>query len=138
MGPGGIEQASKKRPPQTYRMISNETFSKREHLLKTKDFRNVYNKGLSCKKGPYILYILPNALGHNRIGFSISTRNVKLATRRNRLKRVLREVYRKRKKNLRRGFDMAVVAKRGLGDSIDYKRIEEIFLTLTKEAGLSA
>ncbi|MDD5422213.1 MAG: ribonuclease P protein component [Candidatus Omnitrophota bacterium] len=117
-------------------MISDEKFGKDEHLLKTADFSKVYKRGVPHKSGGIILYCQPNALEKNRLGFSISSRNVKLATKRNRLRRFFKEIYRKNKKDLRSGFDMIIVVKRDFGSSLTFKEIKKHFLRLVKEAGL--
>ncbi len=119
-------------------MISDETFPKKEHLIKTKDFRRVYKEGVPLRAGAIVLYAAPNELGWNRLGVVISARNVKLANRRNRIKRLLREVYRKTKKGLKRGFDIVLVVKKDLNQAYFYKDIEIVFLKLIKEAHLSA
>lgn len=117
-------------------MISDERFPKEERLVKTKDFRRVYKEGASVKKSSLILYHLPNALGTNRIGFSIRSSNIKLASSRNRIRRLLREAYRRNKRFLKKGFDMVVVVKSGLPRNIAYKAVEWPFLKLIKDSGI--
>lgn len=117
-------------------MISDEGFPKREHLLKTKEFNRVYKKGLSAKDNGIILYCLANESGHNRLGFSIGSKNIKRATSRNRIRRLFKEVYRKTKRNLKSGFDIVMVVKRDLRASLTYKSAESAFLKLAKETRL--
>lgn len=117
-------------------MISDERFTKKEHLLKTKDFRNVYNNGSFIKKDPFVLYWVANDLGINRVGFSISARVVRLASRRNKMRRMIREIYRKKKKELKRGVDIIFVGKRNPGKKIEYAYIEEAFTKLINGARL--
>lgn len=117
-------------------MIPDERFHKEERLAKTKDFRRVYKEGAFFKKSGLIFYYLPNTLDRNRIGFSIRASNIKLASSRNRIRRLLKEVYRTRKKILKKGFDIVFVVKRDLGRAIAYREVESLFLKLTKEAGI--
>ena len=119
-------------------MISDEKFPRKERLLKTKDFKSVYKKGALFKSDSFFLYCMPNMLKNNRIGFSISSRNIKLASSRNRIRRLFREVYRRRKKDLKTGFDMVLVLKKDLGRAISYKEVEGLFLKLAKGANLLA
>jgi len=119
-------------------MISDGNFRKAEHILKSKDFRGVYRSGVWAKKNAVVLYSLPNALGHNRIGFSIGSRYVKLATSRNRIKRLFREIFRKRKKSLKTAFDIVVVVRKGFGKDIKHAEIEDLFLGLLKRIGIMA
>jgi len=118
-------------------MISGERFRKCEHILKSKDFRVIYKKGNSVKVGPLVLSYLPNGLLYSRLGFSISSRNVKLASNRNRMKRLFREIYRKRKTSIKKGVDIVVIAKRSLPRPIQYKAMEDLFLKAIKIAGIS-
>lgn len=118
-------------------MTSDGDFPKEEHILKSKDFRIAYRKGVSSRKGAIILYSSQNSLTHNRIGFSISSSNVKRATRRNRIRRLFRETYRLRKDSLKKGYDIVIVVKRDLDKTLSREKIEDIFLKLAKETGLA-
>lgn len=138
MGQSCAEKTPTERPPQAYGMtlnflISDERFHKKEHLLKTKEFGKVYKKGLAGRTNGVILYCLPNELGHNRLGFSIGSRNIKRATSRNRIRRLFREAYRKNKTKLKNGFDFVMVVRKDLHESLTYDSAEEIFLKLAKE-----
>lgn len=117
-------------------MTAGAGFSKKERLLKSKDFRNVYTKGCKVSVGGTAICWLENALGHNRLGFSISSRSFKLAAARNRIRRLFREVYRLKKTELRPGFDLVLVVKRGFNKSSHYTEAEGLFEELIKRAGL--
>ncbi len=117
-------------------MTAGAGFSKKERLLKSRDFRNVYTNGCKISVGGAAICWLENALGHNRLGFSISSRNFKLAAARNRIRRLFREVYRLKKSELRPGFDMVLVVKRGFDKNSHYTKAEGLFKELVKKAGL--
>lgn len=116
-------------------MTPDGRFGKREHLLKTKDFREVYKKGRSAKAGAVHLYCLPNGLGRARIGFSIPSRVVKRANARNRIRRLFREAFRHNKSVLAGGIDMIVVLKAALPKTAMLADAEKIFLKLAGQAG---
>jgi ribonuclease P protein component len=118
-------------------MISDGKLPKREHVLKSKDFRAIYKKGRSFKRGGFVLCIMPNGLAHSRIGFSISSTIVKLASIRNRIRRVFREIYRKNRQSIKTGFDIVVVVRKSPGKAFLYGKAMEIFTGLLKEAGVS-
>ena len=119
-------------------MISDEGFRKKEHLLKAKDFNKVYKKGLAGRSDGVILYCLANGLEHNRLGFSIGSKNIKRATSRNRIRRFFKEVYRKLKSRLKNGFDIVIVVRKDINATISYNSAMATFLKLAKEAGLRA
>lgn len=117
-------------------MIPDEAFAKQERLIKTKDFRKVYKDGRSYKADFIILRLLPNAASTNRIGFSISAKSIKRAFRRNRMKRLFREAYRKNKKILKKGFDIVFVVRKDAKESFSYADAERVLLNLSKQAGI--
>ena len=81
---------------------------------------------------------LPNNLGHSRIGFSISSRNVKSAARRNRIRRLLREAFRLNKGGIKAGYDIVMIIKRDPGRTLSYKNAETVFLEAVKLSGVAA
>ena len=115
-------------------MISDERLRKIEHLLKSKDFNKVYKKGAAGRSNGVVLYCLANTLGHNRLGFSIGSKNIKRATSRNRIRRLFKEVYRKSKGRLKSGFDIVIVVRKDISATISYDSAEAALLKLAKEA----
>jgi len=114
----------------------NEKFGKKERLIKTRDFRAVYEKGRKVFSGAAAIVVLENGLAHSRLGFSISKRNFKHAVTRNRIRRLFREVYRKNKSDLRAGFDMVLIIKKGFDKRSPLKEAEAVFSGLAKRQGL--
>ena len=117
-------------------MISGEKFRKNEHLLKTGDFKKVYKKGLVGRTTGVVLYSLVRGDGPNRLGFSISSKNVKKATSRNRVRRLFREAYRKNKGKLKNGFDIVIVIRKDLHKELTYDSAQAAFLKLAGNIGL--
>jgi ribonuclease P protein component len=107
---------------------------KSEHLRKNSDFKRVYSKGRSCADHFIVLFVLPNNLGRNRIGLSVSTK-VGKAIKRNRIKRLFREVYRLNKDKLIQGFDLIFLARKD-AVKLDFPKIERSILRLYKRAGI--
>ena len=117
-------------------MISDETFRKKEHILKSREFRAVYKKGRSFRRDGFILSVMPNDLTYNRMGFSISSANVRRACIRNRIRRSFREVYRKNKAIFKPAFDMVVIVRKRPEKKFIAKDMGRVFLVLAKEAGV--
>ena len=112
--------------------MSKYGLRKDEHLRKSSDFKRVYAKGKSCADHFIVLFVLPNGLGRNRIGLSVSTK-VGKATKRNYLKRLFREVYRLTKNGLSPGFDLIFLARRNAA-KLNFHKMEKSMLRLYKRA----
>lgn len=117
-------------------MISGESFPKTEHILKTKEFSQIYKSSRSFRRDQFVFYCRPNGLGRRRIGFSISSRNVRLATRRNRVRRMFKEIYRKARPRLADGVDIVIVARRDPGKKFGYEDYRKIFDLAIKNLGI--
>ena len=76
------------------------TLGKEEKLKGRKLIEQLFAEGKRVKSFPIQLIYFKNLLETEatvKVGFSVPKRNIKLAIHRNRIKRVLREVYRKNK-----------------------------------------
>jgi ribonuclease P protein component len=76
------------------------TLGKEEKLKSKKLIEQLFAEGNHVKSFPLRLIYLPKHHGAEfpiKAGFSVPKRNVKLAVNRNRIKRLMREVYRKNK-----------------------------------------
>jgi ribonuclease P protein component len=113
-------------------------FAKRERILKTGDFRIVYKKGRSVKSGPFVLCYLASSRPYSRLGFSIASRNVKLAVQRNRLRRIFREAYRRNKDLIRKPHDLVIVVKGLRENDIGYIYAENAIKRLFRLAEISS
>lgn len=85
-------------------------------LLTGKDFQQVFdNVELKVPDRNILLLATPNGLGHARLGFVISKKNVRHAVKRNRVRRIMRESFRLNQHNLP-AVDILVMARQGLGE----------------------
>jgi len=85
-------------------------FRKRERLRKRSDFARVYAARRAASDPFLVVYVLENGLTWSRLGLSVGKR-VGGAVRRNRIRRRLREAFRKNKADLPTGLDIICVAK---------------------------
>lgn len=104
---------------------------KNERLKKNKEFRKIYNKGKSYVHPLIVLYVLPNSLGKNRVGFTVSKR-IGNAVQRNRVKRLLKENYRLTKDSLKPGSDFIFLARPRI-KTADFWQIKRAVLVLLKK-----
>lgn len=75
----------------------SQTYRKAEKLKSKKRIEQLFIEGASVKAYPLRAVFMPNNLATHQVGVSVSKRNHKLAVTRNRVKRLMREAYRKNK-----------------------------------------
>lgn len=75
------------------------TLGKEERLKSKKQITLLFTKGKRIKKLPLILIYIPLNFSNNKVkvAFSVPKKNIKLAVDRNRIKRIMKEAYRKNK-----------------------------------------
>jgi ribonuclease P protein component len=79
-----------------------------ERLRKNEQFRKVFKSGKVFVGDKMVVYALENALSYSRVGITVS-RKLGGAVERNKLKRIVREAWRAREGQLRKGFDLVLV-----------------------------
>ena len=114
MGKSHPEKTTKKR------------LQKVNRLKSTRDFKKIFKEGKKIISSHFVLYSLSNKLGNSRLGISISSRNIPLSTRRNRIKRTVREFWRLRKPDYSENKDSVLVAKRGADELPNEDIVKEI------------
>lgn len=107
----------------------NYHFTKSEHLTKKKEFERVFHEGKVIKNEFVVLYVIRNDLPHSRIGLVVS-KKVGNAVRRNRAKRLLREVYRLNKHLLAVHVDIIAIPRQPFTTDLKLSDIEEGFRKL--------
>lgn len=103
-------------------------------LKENRDFRRLYRKGATAVDRCMVLYCCRNRLGRNRYGFTVSTKLGKAVVR-NRARRRLREVYRLNSPQLRKGWDIILVA-RSRTVTASWKELNDTFLRLCRKLDL--
>lgn len=90
-----------------------------ETLKLNRDFRRLYARGSSLAGGFVAVYVRPNKLGINRVGFTAG-KQLGNAVMRNRAKRLMRESYRLLEDRIVGTYDMVIVARnRAAGKTYD-------------------
>ena len=97
-------------------------------IKKNRDFQNIYDTGKSYANRQLVMYVYANFSEDTRIGISVS-KKVGNSVVRHHMTRLLREVFRLNKQNIRRGLDIIVVV-RVAAKTSDYKQLEGAFLHL--------
>lgn len=78
-----------------------------------RDFEKAYDEGTKVVTPSFALFARPNGLAHSRLGVT-ATRRLGRHVRRNRARRVVKEAYRKHRREYPRGFDYVVVVRDAL------------------------
>ena len=108
-----------------------------ERIRRNFEYKKARKKGTSYRDGVFVMTVLKNDRGCHRLGVSIGASKVPLAVDRNRIKRVIKEVFRRNKPRLKNGpYDIAVMCLKPLPYKRDYPAIEKRFLDLLKRAGI--
>jgi len=109
---------------------------KENRLKAKKDFEKVFKKGKGIKESLLFLKVSENGLEISRFGFIVSQKISKKAVLRNKIKRRLRELIKKRIKKLKKGTDYVFVVLPGL-EKKGLKDTEEILEKLLEKAKLT-
>lgn len=103
----------------------DQRFTKKERLLKRKEFQEVFDKGKVFGNDQIKIYALLNNGIVSRLGLVVG-RKFGNAPRRNRFKRIFREAYRLNKRLLDNGVDMIIIPRPGLTE-LTLKAVEDNF-----------
>lgn len=108
---------------------------RRVNRLKSKiEFQNVYSRGRTVVDDMSLFNVLYTDGKELKIGCAVG-KKLGCAVVRNRIKRMMREVFRLHREELKTGFFIVWVARRKLAKA-DYRTFERVFLKLAKRASL--
>ena len=90
---------------------------KGHRLQRNGDFRFIFAKGNSVANRLYVLYVIRKDRSRpSRVGFSVS-KKIGNAVVRNRVKRLMREIVRKRLWRFTGGYDLVIIARKGAAEA---------------------
>jgi len=89
-------------------------FRRSERIRRRADFRQIYDRGVRIGGRYSTVFLLQNDKGTDRLGIA-ATKKLGGAVKRNKAKRLIREVFRRNK--IASGLDIVVVPKRELLDA---------------------
>ncbi len=102
-----------------YKIYSKERIKKRNDIL---PFFNKNNNAIIYSNYFYTIFVLENNRSYSRFAVSIKKNKAK-AVYRNKAKRIVREIYRTEKENIKIGYDYFIVINRYISRSFeDWKK----------------
>lgn len=93
-------------------MVEDQRLQAVERLRHPHEFQAVFQHGTKLVAPTFVLYLLPTSAPHPRLGLAVSKR-VGKAVARNRIKRHLRELFRRHKALFWPACDVVFVARHG-------------------------
>lgn len=108
--------------------VPGETFPKVLRLTRRSEFLRVQEKGQKLPVEPLLALYLPNGLPFTRVGLTVSTK-VGNAVERARIRRHLRELFRKTRQKLPPGLDLVLIARNAAKDA-DHRVFTRAFQAL--------
>ena len=112
---------------------TDRTFARASRLRARKLYLEVYERGHRVPGSFFILFGLPGRTSKSRLGIT-ATKKFGHAVARNRIKRVVREVFRKNRSLAATPIDLVVNVKMGAGEQ-SYDRLEADFTARMRELG---
>ena len=103
----------------------------RQNRFKKADFNNLFKKGKTIGRELIFLRFRKNNLKQSRFCWVVSLKISKKATTRNKIKRQLREIVKANLKNIKSGFDIAIIAKPEIINK-NYQEIKNVLENLIK------
>ena len=103
----------------------DQTFRKKERLRLRKDFDRVFKEGKVVQNDYLVMLYRKNGLGYSRIGIVVKRKFGK-AHDRNRIKRWIREIYRRWKMEFPEGYDYVFLTRKKLSDEFEDTNFWEI------------
>jgi ribonuclease P protein component len=89
--------------------LHRERFPKVLRLARSSQFVHVQEHGLKLYSQPFVALAARNSLGVSRLGITVSKR-VGNAVQRSRIRRLIRELFRKKRHLFPKGLDLLVIA----------------------------
>jgi ribonuclease P protein component len=94
--------------------MAPQSLAAAERIRRRSDFERVYKDGVRVQGRFMTVFLLPNGLPHPRLGVA-ATRKLGSAVKRNRAKRLAREIFRRHK--MPAGHDVVIVPRREMLDA---------------------
>ena len=106
-------------------MTVDQRFRPHDRIRKRSEYQTIYDRGKRIPSTHFVLFVMRNGLGRARLGITV-TRRVGGAVKRNRAKRLVREIFRRHKSEWK-SIDIVVNGRAVLPEA-ELHRLESEFL----------
>ena len=106
-------------------MTADQRFRPRDRIRKRSEYKAIYDRGRRIASRSFVLFVARNDLGRPRLGITV-TRHIGGAVKRNRSKRLVREIFRRHKAELQ-SVDVVVNGRAALPGA-EYRSLESELL----------
>lgn len=106
-----VESASPLKDP-----FQGQRFPRSCRLTARRQFLHVYDKGLQTRRRSFMVFAHPSDVDVSRLGLTVTKRTGNAVTR-NRIKRKLRDAFRRRRSEIPQGIDLVINARRSVLDT---------------------
>ncbi len=105
--------------------------SRRERLLSASQFKSVYQQRTVVKDNLIWMYKMPNGLRFNRLGISVGNKFCANIVQRNKIKKIIRQIFQRNKQCFGKGVDIVLVLKKN-PETVNYTNFTNLILGLSK------
>lgn len=106
-------------------------------IKKSTEFQHVFKSGTWYSADILMIYILKNNFEFNRVGVAVGKKVSNRSTKRNHIKRLLRESYRLNETTLKIGYDIVIVFKSGIEYSdVTFEKVNTNLMKCFNKANL--
>lgn len=109
----------------------DQRFRPHERLRDRRDFQRVFERRRAVSDASFVVHATENARDHARLGISVSRKIAKRSVDRHRIKRLVREAFRRNKALFQTGVDFVVVVRAA---GIGYPEVEQSLARLARDA----
>jgi ribonuclease P protein component len=112
--------------------FSNQNIKKDERIRRFLEFKKIFKYGKRIEDKRFVIYFLKNDENISRFSIVVG-RRIGKAVIRNRIKRIIREIYRKNKRVFGKKMDWIFIAK-GQWERIEYNYIESLLIDFINDS----
>jgi len=111
------------------------SLSRRERITSTSEFERALDNAATYHGKRLNLRIAQNNYGFSRIGICLRRENFELATKRNKMRRYLKEIFRLNKGIFKKGYDILAMPKKG-SENLTFAELRDEFTQILKKANI--